>query len=213
MKNLSLLSALCVVVALSVAGCGKKKNETAKDHKKLAGLEAPVLRDETENLLDDKELTEFAFVDDADEVDAQALASADNVEVDNGAIALQDEDHNAAYAFKVVNFSFNKISIRKDQKPVVAEDIQTAKDVIAQGKKVVVAGNTCQIGSAAYNLALSERRAQAVKKEMVKAGLDADKIATVGYGYERPMVWSDEKDRSKLIAALSPNRRAELHAD
>jgi outer membrane protein OmpA-like peptidoglycan-associated protein len=45
---------------------------------------------------------------------------------------------------------------------------------------------------------------------MAQAGLPGDKIKTVGFGFEMPLVWSDKKDRSELIQELAQNRRAEF---
>jgi outer membrane protein OmpA-like peptidoglycan-associated protein len=59
-------------------------------------------------------------------------------------------------------------------------------------------------------LALSLRRAESVKHEMIDQGIPAEAIKTVGLGYEHPVVWSDAKTRPALIKALSPNRRAEV---
>lgn len=54
-------------------------------------------------------------------------------------------------------------------------------------------GHTCSIGTEAYNQKLSERRAELVKAYLVKKGVVADRIDTVGYGESRPM--ADNKTR------------------
>lgn len=213
MNKLSLLLGLAVIF---MAGCGKKctkgKHPESEKYKKIALSDVPVLKDETENLFDDK-VSELAFVDEDFSLDlkdsADFVASA-SLEVDRNDIAAQDADHASAYAFKVVRFDFNKNEIRPDQHDVVAQDVQLAKSVVDDGKNVVVEGHTCQIGSASYNLALSLRRAESVKHEMIEQGIPSESIKTVGLGYEHPVVWSDAKTRPALIKALSPNRRAEV---
>jgi outer membrane protein OmpA-like peptidoglycan-associated protein len=212
MNKFSLLLGLAVI---AMAGCGKKcdKNKpVVEKHKKIALADVPLLKDETENLFDDN-VSELAFVDEDFSLNTNQnndfVASA-SLEVDRNDIAAQDSDHASAYAFKVVRFDFNKNDIRSDQHDVVAQDVMLAKTAVQEGKNVIVEGHTCQIGSASYNLALSQRRAESVKHEMIEQGIPAESIKTVGLGYEHPVVWSDAKSRPALIKALSPNRRAEV---
>ena len=62
----------------------------------------------------------------------------------------------------------------------------------------VVEGNTDNKGTDAYNQKLSERRAAAVKDVLVKSGIDASRLTTVGYGESRPIASNDtEEGRAK----------------
>ncbi len=54
--------------------------------------------------------------------------------------------------------------------------------------KIQIAGNCDERGSTEYNLALGARRANAAKSVMVNDGVEANRISTVSYGKERPMV-------------------------
>ena len=54
--------------------------------------------------------------------------------------------------------------------------------------RIVVTGHTDTVGSQVYNQALSERRAQAVEAEMVRQGMNADQIETVGRSFSEPLV-------------------------
>jgi OmpA-OmpF porin, OOP family len=54
--------------------------------------------------------------------------------------------------------------------------------------RVVVTGHTDTVGSRAYNQALSERRAGSVRDEMVREGLPANEIMTVGRNFSDPLV-------------------------
>jgi outer membrane protein OmpA-like peptidoglycan-associated protein len=54
--------------------------------------------------------------------------------------------------------------------------------------KVIVTGHTDTVGSASYNQPLSERRAAAVKAQMISDGLNEADIATVGKGFADPLV-------------------------
>ncbi len=207
MKKLALL---CVLLALVASGCGKKKNKvqpkskapaksrSIKKNKNLA------LKD-SEDFFDKDAVSDFAFVDDENEKKNKDMALAQNDSEENS-----DELDETNSAFKPVHFDLNHNKIRSDQKTLVKEDCNLAKEITEKGKKVVVHGHCCQLGAHSYNMALSQQRAEAIKEEMVSNGIAEESIKTVGYGSEMPLVWSEKKDRNSLIKELEPNRRAEI---
>ena len=67
---------------------------------------------------------------------------------------------------------------------------------------VVVQGYCDERGTREYNLALGERRANAVKAYLVAHGVDSSRISTISYGKERPAVLGNNE------AAWAQNRRA-----
>jgi len=101
-----------------------------------------------------------------------------------------------------INFDFDKSVIKPEFAPVldVAADILKGRPDL----KVVVEGHTCNIGTEAYNQKLSERRAKAVHAYLVKKGVKADNLSTVGYGEMRPMADNKKKSGREL------NRRSEF---
>jgi len=70
--------------------------------------------------------------------------------------------------------------------------------------RITIEGHTCNIGTAEYNLALGERRAQAVREYLVNRGIGADRMQTVSYGEERPKHDNSREETRRL------NRRAAL---
>jgi peptidoglycan-associated lipoprotein len=54
--------------------------------------------------------------------------------------------------------------------------------------RILIAGNCDERGTREYNLALGERRANAVKEYLVSLGVSASRVDTVSYGKERPVV-------------------------
>ncbi len=63
--------------------------------------------------------------------------------------------------------------------------------------KIQVQGNTCNIGTAEYNLALGEQRATGAKEYLEGLGVDGGRISTISYGLEKPRVANtDEANRS-----------------
>jgi peptidoglycan-associated lipoprotein len=72
------------------------------------------------------------------------------------------------------------------------------------GKKLVVEGYCDERGTAEYNRALGERRAQAAREELVHMGVDPSRISTSSYGSDRPA------DPGHDEAAWAKNRRCEF---
>jgi outer membrane protein OmpA-like peptidoglycan-associated protein len=68
----------------------------------------------------------------------------------------------------------------------------------------VIEGHTCNIGTAEYNLALGDRRANAIREYLVGRGISADRLRTVSYGEERPKYDNAREETRRL------NRRAAL---
>lgn len=71
--------------------------------------------------------------------------------------------------------------------------------------KVEIAGHTDNIGTAAYNMQLSQRRAEAVKDYLVKKGIDPRRITAKGYGKTRPLASNDDEKEGREL-----NRRVEF---
>jgi peptidoglycan-associated lipoprotein len=67
---------------------------------------------------------------------------------------------------------------------------------------VTIEGHCDERGTREYNLALGERRAQAVKNVLVASGIPASRISTISYGKERPAVVGSTEE------AYAQNRRA-----
>ncbi|MEJ2641526.1 MAG: peptidoglycan-associated lipoprotein Pal [Desulfosarcinaceae bacterium] len=67
---------------------------------------------------------------------------------------------------------------------------------------VIVEGHCDERGTAAYNLALGERRADATKEFLVNLGIAADRLTTISYGEEKPV------DPGHNEEAWAKNRRA-----
>lgn len=66
---------------------------------------------------------------------------------------------------------------------------------------VVIEGHADERGTREYNLALGERRAQAVKNYLISLGVSAGRVSTISYGKERPAVMGSDE------ASYAQNRR------
>ena len=72
------------------------------------------------------------------------------------------------------------------------------------GWRVAIEGHTDALGSSEYNHALSERRAQAVKRYLEAAGVAPQRLSTAAFGASRPVAPNDARGNAL-------NRRVELH--
>jgi len=103
---------------------------------------------------------------------------------------------------KGVNFNFDSAKLRPQAYPILNQAADNLK--AANYPHVQVDGYTDSIGTYAYNIKLSERRAQSVKKYLIGKGVPADTLTTKGYG-ETHFV-----DTNKTRAGRYENRRVEL---
>lgn len=101
-----------------------------------------------------------------------------------------------------VHFDFNKATIRADARPVLDEAIATLKR--EGGIAVIAEGHTDNVGTDAYNMKLSRRRANAVRDYLVAGGISPKRITAEGFGESHPVASNDTAD------GRAQNRRVEL---
>jgi OOP family OmpA-OmpF porin len=106
-------------------------------------------------------------------------------------------------------FDFDKAVLRKSAMSKLDQEVVAKLPQCATVELILVSGYTDRLGSQQYNQKLSEKRANAVKAYLVKKGVDASKIDTMGMGKTLQIKsCPDGKNRKDLIACLAPNRRA-----
>ena len=86
----------------------------------------------------------------------------------------------------IVFFNFDKSDLTPEAQAVVAEAAAAFKST--GSVSIAVVGHTDTVGSAAYNLPLSERRAASVKAGLVANGVPGDVVSTSGKGFSEPLV-------------------------
>lgn len=90
-----------------------------------------------------------------------------------------------------VYFDTDMSSIREDGRATLAKQAEWLKKYT--NYPILIEGKCDERGTREYNLALGERRANAVRQYLVAQGVPADRVKTIGYGKERPeVVGSDE---------------------
>jgi peptidoglycan-associated lipoprotein len=116
---------------------------------------------------------------------------------------LSDEEL-FARSVKDVYFDYDTYIIRDDQQSVTQADAKFLLEHPNVG--ILIAGHCDERGSEEYNLALGDNRANAVKADLVKMGISADRIKTISYGKEKPFC-TDQNE-----ACWQQNRRGHFDA-
>ncbi|MCK9283113.1 MAG: peptidoglycan-associated lipoprotein Pal [Rhodocyclaceae bacterium] len=94
------------------------------------------------------------------------------------------KDPKSILSKREVFFDFDEYVIKDEFKPLIAAH---AKFLIANPKfKMLIQGNADERGSREYNLALGQKRAEAVKKALTLLGAREDQIESVSLGEEKP---------------------------
>jgi peptidoglycan-associated lipoprotein len=101
-----------------------------------------------------------------------------------------------------VYFGYDKYDVASEYQPLVTAHAKYLRD--HSGAKVAIQGNCDERGSREYNLALGQRRADAVGKIMALSGVPSGQIETVSFGEEKPMATGHDE------AAWSQNRRSDI---
>lgn len=106
------------------------------------------------------------------------------------------------YTLDNVYFDTDKATLRPSSHEALnhlVEVLEMKPDI-----KIEIAGHTDNRGDAAYNLELSQKRAESVKQYVVKQGIDPDRIKAKGYGEEEPI------ESNQTAEGRQKNRRTEV---
>jgi outer membrane protein OmpA-like peptidoglycan-associated protein len=104
--------------------------------------------------------------------------------------------------FEDVHFDFDRYSLRPEATRLLDEVVRALQE--NADLHIEIEGHTCNIGTAEYNLALGERRANAVRDYLASRGISGDRLRAVSYGEERPKYDNSREETRRL------NRRAAL---
>lgn len=105
-------------------------------------------------------------------------------------------------AERTVYFDYDSYVVKDEYRPVIEAN---AKRLTGErNRKVLVEGHTDSRGGSEYNLALGQRRADAVVRALTLLGVPDAQLEAVSFGKERPAVQGDDE------AAYAKNRRVEL---
>ena len=111
-------------------------------------------------------------------------------------------DPNSPLAKRSIFFDFDSFVVKSEFQPVV----ETHGKFLSsnKGRRIVIEGNTDERGSREYNLALGQKRAEAVKSRLQLLGATDTQMEAVSFGEERPKATGGTED------AWAQNRRADI---
>lgn len=132
---------------------------------------------------------------------ADSIATAQRAAAEAAAKAAREKAVAEATATlkEMVHFDFDKSTIRPDAESILRRKVDILR--ASPDVKIQIQGYCDERGSEEYNLALGQRRAEAVRKFLVGFGLDASRFSIISYGKERPL------DPAHNEAAWAMNRR------
>ncbi|WP_290874749.1 peptidoglycan-associated lipoprotein Pal [Aquabacterium sp.] len=103
---------------------------------------------------------------------------------------------------RVVYFDYDSFVVKEEFRGAVEGHAKRLN--ASKARKVIVEGHTDERGGSEYNLALGQKRAEAVQKSLTLLGVSAEQVEAVSFGKERPAVQGSNEE------AWAKNRRAEI---
>ena len=127
----------------------------------------------------------------------------DSRKVDTVETGTKDDlNTNPALAKRSVYFDFDKYEVRDDGRPVVESHGKYLSN--HKERHILIQGNTDERGGSEYNLALGQKRAEAVRKALSVLGASESQMEAVSLGKEKPKATGHDE------AAWQENRRADI---
>lgn len=193
------------ILLVGLSGCGgwsKKANRTQSRRRTATKVVKPQQDDEMKLGFFDENIEDMeSFVLDQ-ESGTKDMALAHN-ELSEVNFSLDEPKQEPGLETQVVYFDFDSTDMRNDQKNSVNNVISKIKQWEKQGYKVVCKGHSCKWhGTRAYNLALSQQRAQCMA-DLCKISKNAMKV--FGVGNEEPVSFEN------TMQGQAPNRRVEIY--
>ena len=133
---------------------------------------------------------------------APAPAPAPVPRIDPAVAALEAAKKRLASVEPSVYFDFDKFEIKKEYQGVLAA--YSGYLTLDKAAKLVIEGNADERGTVEYNLALGQKRAEAVASGLQALGVSAPNLEAVSNGEEKP------RNKTRTEAAFAENRRADL---
>jgi len=118
------------------------------------------------------------------------------------ALGSQSSGLKTAPMMRSIYYEYDTAEITAEGKKIIEANAEYLRS--HPGVKVVVEGNADERGSAEYNVALGQRRADSVSKIMSLLGIPSDRVETVSLGKEKPKVNGHDE------SSWSQNRRSDI---
>lgn len=117
-------------------------------------------------------------------------------------LTAQNEPASVAAEKRVVYFDYDSFLIKPQFQSLIAENARLIK--AQAGRKAVIEGHTDERGGREYNLALGQKRAEALVSALTVLGVPSAQLEAVSFGKEKPAAQGADE------ATFAKNRRAEI---
>ncbi len=117
-------------------------------------------------------------------------------------VDLPKSGSGAALSQRVLYFDFDSFVVKDEYRPMIEAHAKALGG--NRSKRMMLEGHTDERGGREYNLALGQKRAEAVLRTMVLLGVQDNQLEAVSFGEERPAAQGSDE------AAWAKNRRVEL---
>jgi len=195
-KSLTLfIFILCL--GLFLGGCPKKKVAVSRDLSSVQRAEEAARREREAREAKERELARLR----EEELKKPTEGELEKTLVTKKEPGIEGEVFESKL-LKDIHFDFDKYDVRPVDEAVLKENAVFLKN--NPNLKVQIEGHCDERGTAEYNLALGERRANNTKRYLVFLGIPADRISTISYGEEKPL------DKGRHEEAWGKNRRAHI---
>lgn len=111
-------------------------------------------------------------------------------------------DPNSVLAKRSIYFDLDSYVVKDEFKPVI--DAHAQYLVSRKDRKIIIQGNTDERGGSEYNLALGQKRAEAVRRSLQALGVPDAQMEAISFGKEKP------KAQGSNEASWAENRRADI---
>ena len=110
----------------------------------------------------------------------------------------------SVYGKRSIYFEFDSYALDQKCASTIAAHASYLKSFERQKAAIIIQGNTDDRGTAEYNLALGQKRSEAVKRALVSLGVNESQLEAVSFGKEKP------ENPAQTEAAYQENRRADI---
>ena len=131
--------------------------------------------------------------------DADILSDLENTELGGQNVEPGSQEDLIVNVGDRVYFNYDSSELNSDAKELLQDQVAWIKQ---HNASITIEGHCDERGTREYNLALGEKRAQAVKNYMTSLGISSSQISTISFGKERPAVVGSND------GAWSQNRRS-----
>lgn len=134
------------------------------------------------------------------EVKPDSGVTDSNIGGENPNSGMTDSDSGNAMGLQTVHFPYDSFEIVGENRDILKSNIQILKD--NANVSIQLEGHCDERGGIQYNLALGEKRANAVKQQILAGGIAGSRVTTISMGKEKPIAPGSGEE------AWSKNRRA-----